>query len=86
MSLNKVNKKVESEIRDVLAAFAEASWRELEVRADAVQLRGAPGFLINEFLFPFYMDQRLHFGRHIAGLRITKPLLSERKEYGSYSS
>jgi hypothetical protein len=52
----------ESEIREVIESFADAAKRAEEAGADAVQLHCAHGFLINEFLSPFFNDQHDGWG------------------------
>lgn len=44
----------EDEIIDTVKAFGNASRRALEAGADGIQLHGAHGYLINEFLSPFF--------------------------------
>lgn len=62
VSLNKAKMMEESEIWEVIVAFAEASRRAVEAGADAVQLHCAHGFLINEFLSPFFNDRQDNWG------------------------
>ena len=62
VSLNKAKMMDESDIREVIVSFAEASKRAVEAGADAVQLHCAHGFLINEFLSPFFNDRHDDWG------------------------
>lgn len=43
----------EEEIQEIIEVFAKAAARAAEAGADAVQLHGAHGYLISEFLSPF---------------------------------
>jgi 2,4-dienoyl-CoA reductase-like NADH-dependent reductase (Old Yellow Enzyme family) len=62
VSLSKAKKMDESEIQEVIKSFAEASRRAAEAGADAVQFHSAHGFLINEFLSPFFNDRQDEWG------------------------
>ncbi len=62
VSLNKPKQMDDAEIHDVIAAFAEAANRAVEVGVDAIQLHAAHGFLINEFLSPFFNDREDKWG------------------------
>jgi 2,4-dienoyl-CoA reductase-like NADH-dependent reductase (Old Yellow Enzyme family) len=44
----------EDDINETIQAFVDAARRAVEAGADAVQLHGAHGYLINEFLSPFF--------------------------------
>jgi 2,4-dienoyl-CoA reductase-like NADH-dependent reductase (Old Yellow Enzyme family) len=50
------------EIRDIVAAFGEGARRARAWRADAVQLHGAHGFLINQFLSPLTNQRTDEYG------------------------
>jgi 2,4-dienoyl-CoA reductase-like NADH-dependent reductase (Old Yellow Enzyme family) len=81
VSLNKAKKMDEPEIRDVIQAFAEAAGRAAEAGADAVQLHGAHGYLINEFLSPFFNDRQDDWGGSDEGrFRFLKEIVLEVKK------
>ncbi|MBW1813101.1 MAG: NADH:flavin oxidoreductase [Deltaproteobacteria bacterium] len=50
----KPKEMTEDEIVEVIKAFGAAAKRAVEAGADAIQLHGAHGYLINEFLSPFF--------------------------------
>jgi 2,4-dienoyl-CoA reductase-like NADH-dependent reductase (Old Yellow Enzyme family) len=52
----------EEQIREIIEAFAKAARRATEACADAVQLHGAHGFLISEFLSPFLNRRKDRWG------------------------
>jgi 2,4-dienoyl-CoA reductase-like NADH-dependent reductase (Old Yellow Enzyme family) len=52
-SFEKPKEMTEEEIQEIIEAFAKAAGRAAEAGADAVQLHGAHGYLISEFLSPF---------------------------------
>ena len=81
VSLNKAKKMDESDIRDVIHAFAKASKRAEEAGADAVQLHCAHGYLINEFLSPFFNDRQDEWGGSDEGrFRLLKEIVLEIKK------
>ena len=52
----------EGQIREVVEAFGEAARRAYEAGVDAVQLHGAHGYLINEFLSPYFNNRKDAWG------------------------
>ena len=81
VSLNKAKMMTESDIREVIAAFAEAAGRAVAVGADAIQLHCAHGFLINEFLSPFFNDRQDSWGGSDEGrFRFLKEIILEIKK------
>jgi len=44
----------EDEIMEVIKAFGPAAKRAVEAGADGIQLHGTHGYLINEFLSPYF--------------------------------
>ncbi len=52
----------ESEITDAVKAFADAAVRSLKAGADGVQVHCAHGFLINQFLSPFFNRRQDKWG------------------------
>jgi len=81
VTLNKPKKMDESEIREVINSFAEASKRAAEAGADAVQFHCAHGFLINEFLSPFFNDRQDDWGgSDERRFRLLKEIILEAKK------
>ncbi len=52
----------EDEIMEIVKAFGAAAKREVEAGADGIQLHGAHGYLINEFLSPFFNSRTDSWG------------------------
>ncbi len=62
MSLKKPEEMKEEQIQEIIEAFAKAANRAAEAGADAVQFHGAHGFLISEFLSPFFNRRKDSWG------------------------
>lgn len=62
ISLDKPRQMDEAEIRETIEAFAAAAERAVAAGADGIQLHAAHGYLINEFLSPFYNDYQNDWG------------------------
>ena len=54
ISMNRAKAASEEDIQEVVRAFVQAARRALEAGADALQLHCAHGFLLSEFLSPFF--------------------------------
>ena len=71
----------EDEINEIIKAFGAASKRAVEAEADGIQLHGAHGYLISEFLSP-YFNVRTDFwgGSDEKRFRFLKEVLHEIKK------
>lgn len=61
-SMNKPAAASEVDIQEVIASFAKAAKRAFDAGADAIQLHCAHGYLLNEFLSPFFNRRRDQWG------------------------
>ena len=61
-SMNKPTAAKEEDIQEVIASFAKAAQRAFEAGADAIQLHCAHGYLLNEFLSPFFNRRHDQWG------------------------
>ena len=61
-SMNKPAAATEADIQEVIASFAEAAQRAFDAGADAIQLHCAHGYLLNEFLSPFFNRRHDQWG------------------------
>ncbi|MFO7713335.1 NADH:flavin oxidoreductase [Desulfosarcina sp.] len=62
VTLNRPRKMSEADIAATIQDFANAARRAKQAGADGVQLHAAHGFLLNEFLSPFYNRRRDAWG------------------------
>lgn len=61
-SMNKPAAATEADIQEVISSFAKAAKRAFDAGADAVQLHCAHGYLLNEFLSPFFNRRHDQWG------------------------
>ncbi|MFW9818656.1 MAG: NADH:flavin oxidoreductase, partial [Candidatus Thorarchaeota archaeon] len=62
ISLRYSREMTEEDIQETIHAFEDAARRVVETGADAVQLHAAHGYLINQFLSPFYNRRKDQWG------------------------
>jgi 2,4-dienoyl-CoA reductase-like NADH-dependent reductase (Old Yellow Enzyme family) len=66
------------EIQEVIQAFGKAASRAVEAGADGIQLHAAHGYLINQFISPFFNHRKDEWGESDANrFRLLKELVSE---------
>lgn len=69
------------EIREVIHAYGEAAMRATEAGADGIQLHAAHGYLINQFLSPFYNHRDdIWGGSEENRFRLLKEIIKEVKK------
>jgi 2,4-dienoyl-CoA reductase-like NADH-dependent reductase (Old Yellow Enzyme family) len=61
-SMNKPAAAAEADIQEVIASFAKAAKRAFDAGADAIQLHCAHGYLLSEFLSPFFNRRHDQWG------------------------
>lgn len=67
-----------NDIREVIQAFCDAAKRAVSAGADAIQLHAAHGYLINQFLSPFFNQRKDDWGGSDANrFRFLKELILE---------
>jgi len=62
VTMNKAKAASEKDIQEIIPAFAQAARRALEAGADGLQLHCAHGYLLNEFLSPFFNRRQDQWG------------------------
>jgi 2,4-dienoyl-CoA reductase-like NADH-dependent reductase (Old Yellow Enzyme family) len=78
MTFDKCREMTQAEIEGVIYAFSQAAKRASEAGADAVQLHGAHGYLISEFLSPFFNRRKDTWGgTHEGRFRFVKDVIQE---------
>lgn len=71
----------EKDISDVIRAFGDAARRAVKSGADGVQIHAAHGYLINQFLSPFFNERRDQWGGTEANrFRILREIIGAVKE------
>jgi 2,4-dienoyl-CoA reductase-like NADH-dependent reductase (Old Yellow Enzyme family) len=66
------------EIHEVIQAFGKAANRAVEAGADGIQLHAAHGYLINQFISPFFNHRKDEWGGSEANrFRLLRELISE---------
>ena len=71
----------EDEITEIIQAFVQAGRRAAESGADAIQLHGAHGYLISEFLSPFFNRRQDAWGGSDENrFRFVKEVIQETKK------
>jgi len=65
------------EIYDLIEKFGEAAWREQQAGFDSVELHGAHGYLIAQFMSPFVNKRNDRFGGSFMGrMRFTMEIIT----------
>ena len=64
ISMNRAKAASEEEIQEVIRAFVQAARRAMEAGADGLQLHCAHGYLLSEFLSPFFQPSSRPVGRN----------------------
>lgn len=81
VSLNKPAQMDARQILETIEAFGAAAMRAGKAGADAIQLHAAHGFLLNEFLSPFFNDRKDSWGGSASGrFRFLKEAVSTVRE------
>jgi 2,4-dienoyl-CoA reductase-like NADH-dependent reductase (Old Yellow Enzyme family) len=81
MTFDKCKEMTQLEIEETIQAFSQAARRAAEAGADAVQLHGAHGYLLSEFLSPFFNRRKDSWGGSDEGrFRIVKEVIQETRK------
>ncbi len=71
----------EEDIRDVISDFANAAWIAKTAGADGVQLHAAHGFLLSQFLSPYFNKRRDRYGGNLENRgRIVREIIKAVRE------
>ena len=74
----KPKEMTEEEIQEVIRAFGSAAFRASEAGADGVQIHAAHGYLVNQFLSPFFNKRKDSWGASDENrFRFVKEIVSE---------
>ena len=81
MTFDKCREMTQLEIEETIHAFSQAARRAAEAGADAVELHGAHGYLLSEFLSPFFNRRKDSWGGSEEGrFRIVKEVIQETRK------
>lgn len=81
MTFDKCRAMTQAKIEETIYAFSQAARRAVEAGADAIQLHGAHGYLISEFLSPFYNRRKDAWGGSDEGrFRFVKEVIKETRK------
>lgn len=81
MTFGKCKEMTQLEIEETILAFSQAARRAAEAGADAVQVHGAHGYLISEFLSPFFNRRKDSWGGSDEGrFRIVQEIIQQTRK------
>jgi len=81
MTFHKCKEMTQDQIEEAIGAFSQGARRAAEANADAVQIHAAHGYLISEFLSPFYNRRKDAWGGSDEGrFRFLKEVIQETRK------
>lgn len=81
MTFDKCKEMTQVQIEEAIYAFSQGARRAAEANADAVQIHGAHGYLISEFLSPFFNRRKDAWGGSNEGrFRFVKEVIRETRK------